>query len=82
MKPKQKHSEYLKNPNANSLFISPTNSDECYKKIKEPKNKKSTGLSSHPSKFLKLYQTALSKPISLITNLSFSSGTFPNSLEI
>ena len=27
MKPKHKYSEYLKNPNPSSFFISPTNSD-------------------------------------------------------
>ena len=35
-----------------------------------------------PRKFLKLFQTALRKPISLIANLTFSSGTFPNNLKI
>ena len=50
--------------------------------IKELKNNKSTGPSSIPSKFLKLFQTALSKPISFIANLSFSSGTFLNNLKI
>ena len=34
------------------------------------------------SKFLKLFQTALSKPESLITNLSFLSGSFPNNFRI
>ena len=50
--------------------------------IKELKNNKSTGPSSIPSKFLKLFQIALSKLISLIANLSFSSGTFPNNLKL
>ena len=45
--------------------------DEVLSVIKELKNNKSTGPSSIPSKFLKLFQTALSKPISLIANLSF-----------
>ena len=50
--------------------------------IKELKNNKSTGPSSIPCKFLKLFQTALSKLTSLIANLSFSSGTFPNNLKL
>ena len=50
IKPKHKYSEYLKNPN------------EVLSVIKELKNNKSTGPSSIPSKFLKLFQTALSKP--------------------
>ena len=49
--------------------------------IKELSNNKSTGPASISSKFLKLFQTALSKPISLIANLSFSSGNFLNNLK-
>ena len=71
MKPKHKYSEYLKNPNPSSFFISPTNSDKVLSVIKELKNNKFTGPASINSKFLKLFQTALSKPISLIANLSF-----------
>ena len=82
IKPKHKYSEYLKNPNANSFFISPTNSDEVLSLIKKLKNNKSAGPSSIPSKFLKLFQTALSKPISFTANLSLSSGTFPNNVKI
>ena len=82
IKPKHNYHEYLKNPNVNSFFISPSNSDEVFSVIKELKNNKSTGPSSIPSKFLKLFQTVLSKPVSLIINLSFSSGTFPNNLKI
>ena len=44
--------------------------------------KQSTGRASIPSKFYKLLQTALSKPISLIANLSFSSENFPDNLKI
>ena len=50
--------------------------------IKELSNSKSTGPASIPSKFLKLFQTALSKPISLIANLSFSTGSFPDKLKV
>ena len=63
-------------------FISPTNSDEVLSVIKELKDDKSTGPSSISSKFLKSFQITLGKPISLIANLSFSSGTFPNNLKI
>ena len=44
--------------------------------IKELKYNKSARPSSIPTKFLKLFQTTPSKPMSLIANLSFSSGTF------
>ena len=82
IKQKHKYSEYLRNRNANSFFISPTNSDQALSVIKELKNNKSAGPSSIPSKFLKLFQTALSKPISWGNNLSFSSWTFSTNLEI
>ena len=71
VKPKQKYCKYLNNLNTNSFFISPTNSDEVLLVIKELSNSKSTGPTSIPSKSLKLFQTSLSKPISLIANLSF-----------
>ena len=34
-----------------------------------------------PLKFLKLFETPLSEPISLIPNISFSTGTFPSTLK-
>ena len=72
----------LNNPNTNSFFISTTNSDEVLSVIKELSNSKSTGPASVPSKFLKLFQTALSKPVSLIANLSFSTGRFFDNLKV
>ena len=37
---------------------------------------------NNASNFLKLFQTALSKPISLISSLSFSTGSFPDNLKV
>ena len=50
--------------------------------IKELSNCKSAGPASISSKFLKSFQIALGKPISLIANLSFSTGSFPDNLKI
>ena len=75
IKPKHHYSKYLKNPNSNSIFIAPTN------KIKNLRKDKSSGPSSIPIKFLELFQTSLSQPISLIANLSFSTGIFPANLK-
>ena len=58
------------------FFISHTNSDKVLSVIKELNNNNYTGPASILSKFLKLFQTTLSKPISLIANLSFSTETF------
>ena len=82
VKPKQKYCKYLNNLNTNSFFISPTNSDEVLLVIKELSNSKSTGPTSIPRKSLKLFQTFLSKPISLIANLSFSTRSFPDNLKV
>lgn len=78
VKPKHKCYKYLRNPNTNSFFISPTNSDDLLTVIKELRNNKSRGPSS---KFLKLFQITPRKFISLIANLSFSSGSLPNNLK-
>ena len=74
VKPKRKYCKYLNKPNTTFFYISPTNSDEMLSGIKELNNSKSTGPASIPSKFFKLFQTALRKPILLIANLSFSVG--------
>ena len=53
--------------------------------IKKLSNSKSTGPASVPSKFLKLFQTALSKTMLLIESLSFSTGrggSFPDNLKV
>ena len=71
----------MKNPNRNSFSITPTNNAEVLSGIKNLKKEKSSGPSSIPIKFLKLFQTPLSKPISLIANLSFSTGIFPANLK-
>ena len=71
----------MKNPNSNSFFITPTNNEEVLSEIKNLKKDKSSGPSSIPVKILKLFQTPLSKPISLIANLSFSTGIFPVNLK-
>ena len=59
----------------------PNNNEEVLSEIKNLKKDKFLGLSSIPIKLLKLFQTALSRPISLIANLSFSTGIFPANLK-
>ena len=62
--------------------MSPTNSNEVLPVTKELSNNKSIGPATVPSKFSKLFQTALSKPRSLIANLSFSTRNFPDNLKV
>ena len=80
-KPKHHYSNYLKNPNRNSFFITPANNEEVLAEIKNLKKKKSSRPSIIPNKFLKLLHTPLSKPISLTANLSFSTGIFTANLK-
>ena len=60
------------------------NVTECKRTvIKELKYNKPKEPSSIPSKFLKLFETALSNPTSSLTiKFPFSSGTFPKILKI
>ena len=78
---KHHYSKYLKNPNSNSFFITLTNNEEVLSEMKNLKKDKSSQPSSIPIKILKLFQAPLSKPISLIANLSFSTGIFPANLK-
>ena len=81
MKPNFDYSNYLRNPSEYSFFISATNADQVLSEIKNLKNNKSTGPSIIPTKFLKLFQTSLSQPISLIANICFSTGNFSSALK-
>ena len=71
-------SRYLSNPNEYSVFIKPTNAEEVLHEITKLKNNKSIGPSSILPEFVKLFKTTLSEPISLIANISFSTGAFPS----
>ena len=73
--------KFLKTPNNDSFFVTPTNKKEVATIIKTLKNNKSIGPSSIPTRFLKLCQNSLNKPIVLLTSLSFSTGNFPTNLK-
>ena len=75
------YSKDLSNPNECSFFIKPTNAEDVLCEITKLKNNKSLGPSSIPLKFLKLFITTLSEQISLIANISLSTGTFPSTLK-
>ena len=70
----------MRNSSKQSFFISPANAEEVLFEIKNLKSDKSTRASCIPTKFLKLFQTSLSKPISLIVYIYFSTGNFPSTL--
>ena len=72
---------YLKNPNVNSLFISPTDNTEVYNLILNLKNGKASGPNSIPTIVLKQLNSEISIILGNLFNLSFSTGVFPNILK-
>ena len=69
---------YLKNANENSVFMSPTTHKDVEDILCTLKTHKSTGPDSIPTRTLKEY---FPKSISDLTNLSFSSGVFPEIIK-
>ena len=81
IKPNCDFSNFLKNPNKDSFFITPTNKDEVAPIIKTLKNNKSIGLKVFQNTLSKVFQNTLSESIALLANLSFSTGTFFTNLK-
>ena len=74
--------DFLHHPNADSLFITPTDAHEVNLIISSLNSDKSTGPNSLPTKILKLLKNDISTHLADIFNLSFSSGVFPSILKI
>ena len=70
--------DYLKHPNPETFFISPTTPDEIENIIKSLKSSKCVGPNSIPTKMLHLIKDKISIPLSELINKSFSAGCFPN----
>ena len=81
VKSKLNYSKYLSNPNEYSFFIKPTIAEEVLCEIAKLKNNESIGPCNIPLKFLNLFKTPLSEPISLMATISFLTGTFPSTLK-
>ena len=64
------------------MFLKPTFPKEIEEIILKLSKKKSTGPNSIPVRILKDHSTLLSEPLSLIINLSFEKGIFPNMCKI
>ena len=64
-----------------SIILSQINEDEISKIISSLNSSKSTGPNSIPTKILKLLQVQISKHLTDIFNLSFTTGIFPHSLK-
>ena len=73
--------DFLHHPNADSLFITPTDAHEV-NLISSLNSDKSTGPNSLPTKILKLLKNDSSTHLADIFDLSFSSGVYPSILKI
>ena len=69
--------DYLKHPNPETFFISPTTPDEIKNIIKSLKSSKCVGPNSIPTKILHLIKDKIYIPLSELINKS-SAGFFPN----
>ena len=80
--PKTTFDSFLGRNNKNTFFVSPTSTEEvediinsfCLNKALEP--------SSVPMKMLRDLKKELSKPLTILINLTFSFGIFPNCLKV
>ena len=77
----KKYSDYLRKSTPNSIFLSSVTEEEVIKVIDSFSLTKSSGPDSIPIKLLKLLKIDISKPISFLINLSFETGTFPQTLK-
>ena len=70
------------NHNARSMFMSPTDEVEVCNIITSMKAKNSSGHDFISSKFIKSIQNSICKPLSIIFNKSFETGTIPKHMKI
>ena len=74
---KRNFSDNLKNPNAESFFMTPTTPAEISDLIQTLSSNKSTGPNSIPTLVLKKIKNGISIPLAAIINNSFENGIFP-----
>ena len=75
-------SDYLKNPNPQSLFLYRVTKLEIEEIIDSLNSSKASGPFSIPIKLLKLLRSIVSDPICLLINDSFLTGQFPDKLKL
>ena len=78
---KKDFKQYLGDPSPD-IFPNQTNPKEVELKISSLKNNEANGPNSLPTKVMKECQKEISIPLSLIINLSFSTGIFPNRMKL
>ena len=75
-------SDFLKDKNQTSFFLSPTNKYEIQNVISSLNSNKSVGPNSIPARILKLLKNDTSTQLADIFNISFSTGVFPTILKV
>ena len=79
---KKDFKQYLGDPSPEIFFLNQTNPKEVELKISSLKNNKANAPNSLPTKLMKECKKEISIPLSLIINLSFSTGIFPNRMKL
>ena len=74
--------DYLCNPNENSFYLSLSCKEDIEDIISTIRTDTACGPSSIPTRILKGFKKELSKPLSDVIKISFSSGIFPDSMKL
>ncbi len=75
-------SDFLDDPQPNTIFFNPTDEMEILDIVKKFKNGKSAGADDVSPTIVKRVISLISKPLAHIFNLSLSTGVFPSALKV
>ena len=75
------HYKFLGKRVSNSVYLEPTSPQEVFKEINSLNLNKSPGLDGISAYFIKLASDIIADPLSILCNLSFSEGIFPNCMK-
>ena len=74
--------DFLNDPHPNTIFFNPVDEKEILDIVKKFKNGKSAGADDVSPSIVKRVIPCISKPLTYIFNLSFSTGVFPSALKV
>ena len=75
------HHKFFGKRVSNSIHLEPTSPQEVFKEINSLDLNKSPGLDGISAYFIKLASDIIAVPLSILCNLSFSEGVFPNCMK-
>ena len=73
--------KYMKNPNINSIYLSPTDPGEIAEILKKLKNKLSEGEDQISMSLIKQLTPSICIPLTIIINIAIKEGKFPDKLK-